>query len=42
LKLTFRKTWDALEKLERENKVSRDSVDQAIGGALWMLDELER
>ena len=42
LKLTFRKTWDALEKLERENKVSRDSVDQAIGGALWMLNELER
>ena len=42
LNLTIRKTWDALEKLESENKVIRDSADQAIGGALWMLDELER
>jgi len=42
LKLTIHKTWDALEKLESEKKVKRDSVDQAVGGALWMLNELER
>jgi hypothetical protein len=42
LKLTIRKTWDALERLEGEEKVNRISVDQAIGGSLWALDELER
>jgi hypothetical protein len=42
LKLSVRQTWDALEKLETKGKVTRSTVDQVIGGALWALDELER
>jgi hypothetical protein len=42
LKLSIRRTWDALEKLEVKGKVTRRTVDEAIGGALWMLDELEQ
>jgi hypothetical protein len=42
LKLKKRQTWDALEKLETENRVHRHSADEALGGVLWELDELER
>jgi len=42
LKFSIRRTWDALEKLETKGKVTRRTVDEAIGGALWMLDELEQ
>jgi hypothetical protein len=42
LKLKKRQTWNALEKLESENRVHRRTADEALGGALWVLDELER
>jgi predicted transcriptional regulator len=42
LKLSIHRTWDALEKLETKGRVTRRTVDEAIGGALWTLDELER
>jgi hypothetical protein len=42
LTLSIRLTWDVLEKLETKGKVTRMTVDQAIGGGLWMLDELEQ
>lgn len=42
LKLKKRQTWNALEKLETEKKVHRRPADEALGGALWILDELER
>jgi hypothetical protein len=40
--LNLRDTWDALERLETKGKVRRLSVDQAVGGALWFLNELDR
>ena len=42
LKLSIRRTWDALEKLETKGKVIRRTVDEAVGGALWTLGELEQ
>lgn len=42
LNLTIRRTWDALEKLETKGKVIRRTVDEAIGGALWTIHELEQ
>jgi FaeA-like protein len=42
LRLSIRQTWSALENLQAKGKVDRRSVDQATGGALWTLNELER
>ncbi len=42
VKITNRQTWDALEALERKNSVHRLKMDEAIGGAVWVLDELDR
>jgi hypothetical protein len=40
--LNLRETWDALERLEAKGRVWRASADQAVGGALWFLSELDR
>ncbi len=42
LHFTNRRTLDALEKLERDKRVYQTPIDQAVGGMLWRLEELER
>jgi hypothetical protein len=42
LKTNFRKTSEALSKLQSQNSVRSISVDETIDGKLWLLDEMER
>jgi hypothetical protein len=40
--LNNRDAWDALERLERKGIVRRLRTGDAVGGALWFLNELDR